>query len=167
MIETVFVDFSCRKLRQMTGRLSICLDALTEEQLWQRANAHSNAVGNLLLHLTGNVRQWVIAGVGGAADERERAAEFAAESGTHEELKRRLTETIEQACAVLRSLPPERLTERLEIQGFRLTVLEAVYHVVEHFSGHTGQIILLAKAYSAGPFDFYNYLDDQHLDETP
>ena len=167
MIEAVFVDFSCRKLRQMAGRVTTCLDVLTEEQLWQRPNPHSNAVGNLVLHLAGNVRQWVIAGVGGATDARERAAEFAAESGTRDELKRRLTETIDQACAILQSLPAERLSDQVEIQGFRLTILEGIYHVVEHFSGHTGQIILLAKTYAARPFDFYNYLDEQHPDETP
>ena len=151
----------------MAGSVVTCLDALNEAQIWARANENSNAVGNLVLHLAGNVRQWLITGVGGAADIRQRDLEFAARHLGRDELRHILVSTIQEAISLLRDLPLERLTEAMEIQGFRLTVLEAIYHVVEHFSGHAFQIILLTKTYSDQPFDFYGYLTGAHADETP
>jgi len=166
--ETVFLDFSCRKLAQMTDRIGTCLDALAEDQIWQRANEHSNAVGNLVLHLAGNVRQWLISGVGQQPDFRQRDTEFAARAGlAKDDLRQVLNQTIQEAIVMLQALPAARLTELVEIQGFRLTVLEAIYHVVEHFSGHTFQIILLTKAHRNTPLDFYGYLSGPHEDETP
>ena len=166
-MEAVFLDYSCRKLEQMAGRIVVSLDALDDDQLWQRANPQSNAPGNLVLHLCGNVRQWIIAGVAAQPDLRQRATEFAARAGSRAELIALLDRTVQEAIAVLRALPQGRLTEVLEVQGFRLTVLEAIYHVVEHFSGHAFQIILLTKAHSGQPFGFYGYLAGPHERETP
>jgi len=166
--ETIFLDFSIRKLHQSASRIAECLSSLTEEQLWSRANPNSNAVGNLTLHLAGNMRQWLISGVGGVPDIRQRDLEFAARTGlSGSELRLILAATVQEAVATLSALPPARLTETIQIQGFRLTALEAIYHAVEHFSGHTYQIILLAKAYRNRPFEFYNYLSDPHESETP
>ena len=166
--EAVFLDYSCRKLLQSAARITECLSSLTEAQLWARANEYSNAVGNLTLHLAGNVRQWVIAGVGGVPDVRDRELEFAKRGGLgHAELAQILNGTVQEAVGALRALLHSRLSETLEIQGFRLTALEAVYHAVEHFSGHTFQIILLAKALRNRPFDFYRYLAGPHENETP
>jgi hypothetical protein len=165
--DAAFLDFSCRKLDQMAGRIATCLDSLTDDQIWTRANPHSNAVGNLVLHLSGNVRQWLIAGVGGLPDTRERAAEFAARQLPRAELAGLLRGTVQEAISTLQALSPVQLADVVEIQGFRLTVLEAIYHVVEHFSGHTFQIILLAKAHTGRPFDFYSYLDSPHEAATP
>jgi uncharacterized damage-inducible protein DinB len=163
-IEAVFLDFSCRKLEQMAARIAECVASLTEEQIWARWSESSNAVGNLVLHLSGNVRQWLVSGVGGLPDVRLRDAEFTALSGDLGVLQ----DTVREAVAVLRRLPLERLGQRVVIQGFDLTVLEAVYHVVEHFSGHTFQIILLTKAHTERGFDFYGYLrGDDHAGETP
>jgi uncharacterized damage-inducible protein DinB len=162
-VEGVFLDFSCRKLEQMAGRIAECCALLTEEQIWARSNASSNAVGNLVLHLSGNVRQWLVAGIGGSPDLRERDAEFAARGGDLTVLM----VTVGEAVRVLRALPGARLSEAIEIQGFRLTVLEAIYHVVEHFSGHTSQIMLLTKAHRDCPLDFYSYLRGDHQNETP
>jgi len=166
--ETIFLDFSARKLKQSALRIAECLSALTAEQLWARANPNSNAVGNLTLHLAGNIRQWLIGGVGGVPDIRQRDVEFATRTGlSGKELELILTGILQEAVATLSALPPARLTETVEIQGFRLTVLEAIYHAVEHFSGHTHQIILLAKAHRDRPFEFYSYLADPHESETP
>lgn len=166
--ETVFLKFSCRKLEQMADRIGTCLNALAEEQVWQRANEHSNAVGNLVLHLAGNVRQWLVSGVGQQPDLRQRDAEFAARAGqAKDDLRQVLNQTIQEAIVMLQALPAARLTELVEIQGFRLTALEAIYHVVEHFSGHTFQIIMLTKAHCNAPLDFYGYLSGPHENETP
>lgn len=133
------------------------VSALPAERLWWRPNEQSNSVGNLLLHLSGNVRQWIVSGIGGQADVRKRNMEFAARGGaTAAGLLEGLEGTIGEADAVLRSLLPSELLQRRTIQGRETTVLEAVYHVVEHFAGHTGQIIWIAKMVAPGAVRFYD-----------
>jgi uncharacterized damage-inducible protein DinB len=136
-----------RVLRQVyLPRITKCLEALSPEQIWWRPNEASNSVGNLVLHLTGNVRQWIISGLGGAPDVRERDKEFA-ERGPlpRRVLLGRLQQTVENACRVLRRLSAEDLARVYDIQGYRVTGLAATYHVAEHFSHHAGQIILITK----------------------
>jgi uncharacterized damage-inducible protein DinB len=157
--EAEFLDYSCRKLEQLTERVEGCVALLTPEQVWARGGEAQNAIGNLLLHLTGNVRQWILSGVGGVAIARDRNSEFSARGGVAPaELSNTLREAVEAALHVIRTLRPQRLIERTTIQGHDVTSLEAIYHVVEHFSGHTGQIILLTKAYTNRALDFYSYL---------
>jgi len=169
-LDRVFTDFSVRKLRQLTARIRECAGPLTEEQLWWRATESQNAVGNLLLHLAGNVRQWIVAGTGGAPDIRVREREFSSRGGTAAaDLLERLEQTVEEAAAVLERLPPGRNEERVKIQNYEVTVLEAVYHVVEHFSQHTGQIILLARLAAGVEPGFYRHLQQPgpHGEKTP
>jgi uncharacterized damage-inducible protein DinB len=155
----IFLDFSVRKLELLTGRIESCLDRLDGEQIWARGGENENAVGNLVLHLAGNVRQWLVSGVGGKPDIRERDAEFAARGGASvEELKQRLRAAVTEAVAAIGGLSAERLTERVTIQKYEQTVLEAIYHVVEHFSMHTGQIIFATKLLTGADLGFYGYL---------
>ncbi len=132
-----------------------------DDRLWWRANATANSAGNLLLHLAGNVRQWIVSGVGGAPDVRERDAEFAATESTGA-TRAQLLDDLDAACAeavtVLNALDAAALLEARQIQGRETTVFKAVYHVVEHFSGHTGQLILIAKWLTPDSVRFY---DDQ------
>ena len=138
------------------AKIQRCLDVLPAEALWRRDDESENSVGNLLLHLAGNVRQWIVAGVGGGADTRVRSAEFSARSGdTAAVLMQRLRETLAEVDTVLATLDADRLAEARHIQGRDVKVLDAVYHVVEHFSMHTGQIILLTKRYAPGRVQFY------------
>ena len=133
-----------------------CLDVLPADAVWRRTDADSNSVGNLLLHLAGNVRQWIISSVGRAPDTRYRSAEFAAREGAGaEELFAALRGTLDEADAVIAALTPAALLERRTVQGRDVTVLEAVYHVVEHFALHTGQIVLLTKLHAPGRIRFY------------
>lgn len=158
--EAEFLRYSAEKLRQYCERIETCIGKLTPEQVWARGSEAENAAGNLLLHLNGNVRQWILAGVGGEPDARNRDAEFAARGGAlPQEMLRALRETVDRASALIRSLPEARLTERVTIQGHNITVLEAIYHAVEHFSGHTGQIIFLTKRFTGQRLGFYNYLN--------
>jgi uncharacterized damage-inducible protein DinB len=152
-----FIDRSRHFLvREYPAKIQRCLDVLPADALWRRDDASENSVGNLLRHLSGNVRQWIVSGIGGAPDARERSAEFAArEGGTAATLMADLVETLCQADAVLASLDARSLGEQRHIQGRDLSVLDAVYHVVEHFSMHTGQIILLTKRYAPGRIQFY------------
>ena len=164
-IGAMFLDFSERKLRQQTERIGVCLALLDDGQIWRRANAESNPIGNLVLHLAGNVRQWIVSGVGGAADVRFREGEFAASADV--DLLVTLRAAVDVACSVLVSVSDSRLNERVTIQGYSVTVLEAIYHVVEHFSGHTGQIIQGTKMLVGRPLDFYAHLGGTHVERTP
>jgi uncharacterized damage-inducible protein DinB len=137
-------------------KLRAAVEALPADALWWRANEQANSVGNLLLHLDGNVRQWIVCGVGGAPSTRDRAAEFAARSGAPAgELLGQLEHTLGEADAVLARLTPEELLTPRAIQAREETVLEVVYHVVEHFSLHLGQIIWAAKMHAPGAVRFY------------
>lgn len=157
--ENIFLEFSVAKLRQYLARIHACLDYLDEEQVWRRASESSNSIGNLCLHLAGNVRQWILHGVGGEPDVRRRDDEFAARGGVKKaELLARLDDAVRRACGILESLPPERLLETTRPQNYDVTVLEAIYHVVEHFSGHTGQIIAATKAMTGSDLGFYRHL---------
>lgn len=154
-----FAVFSCFKLRQCLERIETCIRKLDEEQVWARPNAASNSAGNLCLHLEGNVRQWIVAGVAGQPDTRRRDEEFAAQGGvTREGLLARLRAVVEDACAVIEALDDERLLDKVKPQAYEVSVLEAVYHVVEHFTMHTGQIILLTKAATGEDLGFYRHL---------
>lgn len=129
---------------------------LSQEELWWRPHETSNSVGNLLLHLTGNLRQWIQSGLGGETDRRARQEEFDARDGpSGEELLTRLTSAVEGASVVLQSLDPSILLESRTIQGRSVQVMRAIYHVVEHFAMHTGQILLLAKQFTGRDLGFY------------
>jgi hypothetical protein len=158
-VETEFLTFSAAKLMQLMDRIDTCVKKLTPEQIWMRAGTNQNAVGNLLLHLNGNVRQWILHGVGGAADLRDRDAEFAARAGAGANtLLAGLRTTVEEAVALLHVLPPVRLMEHTQNQGYDCTVLAAIYHVVEHFAGHTFQIIYATKLSTGEDLGFYAHL---------
>jgi uncharacterized damage-inducible protein DinB len=155
----IFLDFSTAKLRQYLARIRACLDLLSETDLWQRPSPASNSIANLCLHLEGNVRQWILHGIGGEPDVRRRDEEFAAHGGVSKaQLLTRLEATVQRACQVLESLPHARLLESIRPQNYNVTVLEAIYHVVEHFSGHTGQIIAATKAITGADLGFYRHL---------
>jgi uncharacterized damage-inducible protein DinB len=153
----IFLDRSRHYLAvEYPTKIRRCLDVLPPEAVWRRADEQSNSIGNLLLHLAGNVRQWIISSVGGAPDSRHRIGEFEARDGADAEaLFAALRHTLDEADAVIATLTPEMLLERRTIQGRDVSVLEAVYHVVEHFALHTGQIILLAKRQAPGRIQFY------------
>ncbi len=142
-------------------RIERCLAALTEADVWWRANPASNSIGNLLLHLAGNARQWIICGVGGAPDVRERDREFALTDDDRPsavDALARLRATLAEVDDVLARIDSPALLESRTIQGRAgVAVLEAVFHVVEHFSMHTGQIILLTKLRTGRDLAFYDF----------
>jgi uncharacterized damage-inducible protein DinB len=141
-----FLNISCNRLGLMTEYLATCVKKLTDEQIWRRQGAHENAVGNLVLHLCGNARQWIMHGVGGAPDVRVRAAEFNADGGMNgAELIALFEATMAEAKAVIAAVPAQRMVERVTPQGRDVSVLEAIYQVVGHVQQHVGQIILVTK----------------------
>jgi uncharacterized damage-inducible protein DinB len=131
-------------------KIEQCLEHLSNEQVWARPNEASNSIGNLLLHLCGNVSQWIVGGVGNRPVERHRQQEFDERRPLPaRELLARLQSTLAEADAVLGNLGPETLLTSRAIQGYDVTVLQGIYHVVEHFSMHTGQIIVFTKMLTA------------------
>jgi len=137
-------------------KIRAAVESLPKGALWSRPNAESNSVGNLLAHLTGNVRQWIVSGVGGAPDVRDRAGEFGARDGDDAAaLLSALDAVLDEADRVLSRLTATDLAAVRRIQGRDVNVMEAVYHVVEHFAGHTYQIILVAKMHAPGAVRFY------------
>jgi uncharacterized damage-inducible protein DinB len=156
-----FLSFSAFKLEQLCSRIGVCLDRMSEEQFWTRPGPGLNSPGNLCLHLAGNVRQWILHGIGGQPDTRHRDAEFAAEAAqTKSEVWQVLHRTVEESAALIRKLPQPRLEEIVRPQNYEVTVLEAIYHVVEHFAQHTGQIILLTRQYTQADLGFYRHLSN-------
>jgi hypothetical protein len=155
-IEEDFLTVANEKLAENLGRIEACIARLPPHAIWARDSEHENAVGNLLLHLEGNVRQWIVSAIGGESDARDRPSEFAAREGQGgEALVAALRHTVNRAREIFIGLPHARLAEPLSVQGYNTTVLGAIFHVVEHFSGHTYQIILLTKHATREDLNFY------------
>jgi uncharacterized damage-inducible protein DinB len=139
-------------------KIERCLEQLDDEQIWWRANPESNSVGNLVLHLCGNARQWIVSGLGGQKDNRLRDSEFAqVEVIPKSELFELLRNTLADVEAVIRRLDPTTILDKRQIQGTEVDVLHAIFHVTEHFSMHTGQIILLTKMLVGKDLRFYDF----------
>ena len=141
-------------------RIRKCLEALSDEDIWWRPNEASNSIGNLILHLCGNARQWIVAGVGRAPDIRRRQEEFDRRDAVpRDELVTNLESTLTLVDQALARVLASELPEPRLIQGYQTTVQGAIYHVVEHFAMHTGQIILLTKARTGRDLGFYAVQD--------
>jgi len=165
-VEGAFLDFSVKKLRQLGSRIEACLEKLDDDQIWLRGSENANAVGNLCLHLAGNMRQWIMHGVGGVPDVRTRDREFAARGGmTKQELRERLFSTLDEAVAVIES--QKDLLRTVRPQTYEVTVLDAIYHVVEHFAQHAAQIIYATKAFTGEDLGFYRHLTQPTASKDP
>jgi uncharacterized damage-inducible protein DinB len=142
-------------------KIERCLEQLTDAQIWFRPNEASNSIGNLVLHLCGNARQWIVSGLGDNPDRRDRDSEFRQrEVIPRVELLECLRTTVREVEQVLANLDCSVVLERRTIQGKDVEVLEAIFHVTEHFSMHTGQIILLTKQLTSTDLRFYEFEDD-------
>jgi len=160
-VATLFLEFSRKKLLgQYWPRMRACVESLSDDQVWWRPNDTSNSIGNLLLHLNGNVQQWIVASFDRLDDTRNRPAEFAERQIIPSaELVRRLDATLQRAGAVLSRLTDADLRATYEIQGYTVSGLEAVYQVVEHFGLHHGQVIYITKLLTAKDLGFYRELN--------
>jgi hypothetical protein len=137
-------------------KIEKCLDVLSEEDVWWRAHETNNSVGNLLLHLSGNVQQWIVSGIGGKPDTRQRPLEFSERNPIPKRIVwSKLQGVVAEASQILESFPAGQLLEKRKIQGFDKTALQAIFHVVEHFSLHTGQIIYITKLRQDRDLKFY------------
>jgi Protein of unknown function (DUF1572) len=160
-LAALFLEHSRKRLlEQHWPRLKACVEPMTVEQIWWRPNEASNSIGNLILHLNGNVTQWLVASFNRDEDKRDRPAEFAAAGGlTATELLERLGATLADAEKVLERLMVDELLAPYEIQGYHVHGLDAVYQVVEHFGLHYGQIAYIAKSLSGKDLGFCRELN--------
>ncbi len=155
-----FIDQSIFRLEEALPRVVRCLNELTEAQIWQRPNDHSNSVGNLVMHLCGNVRQYIIANLGTMPDTRTRDLEFAMRDGYDRlQLIEKITEIVQQAVEVIRGMSEADLMKVRTVQGFPQTGINTIIHVVEHFSYHTGQIAFWTKLVQDIDLKFYGDMD--------
>jgi uncharacterized damage-inducible protein DinB len=156
----LFLDFSRNKLlNQYWPRLRKAVEPLSQEQIWWRPNEASNSIGNLILHLNGNVWQWLVASFNRLQDERNRPAEFSATGDlSAADLLARLRQTMDEASKVLARLTSEELLATWNIQGYTVSGLAAVYQVVEHFGLHYGQIVYITKMQEGRDLGFYSEL---------
>jgi len=139
-------------------RIEQCFAELKEVDLWWRPNEASNSIGNLVLHLAGNLRQWIVSGVGGKPDTRARQTEFDTREGkSGSELIKGLRSVVEEAAEVLTEIDSHKLSEKRTIQQKEISVFYAIYHAVEHFSMHTGQIIQMTKERTGKDLKFYGF----------
>ena len=155
-----FLEFSRWKLlEQYWPRLRTCVESLTDEQVWWRPNEASNSIGNLILHLNGNVTQWLIAPFAHREDKRDRPAEFAERQHVPKtELLEKLTNTMQELEKVLPGLSESELVQTYQIQGYTVSGLHAVYQVIEHFGLHYGQITYITKMLRGEDLGFYREL---------
>ena len=158
---TAFLEYSRNRLiKQYWPRLHTCVESLSDQQVWWRPNEASNSIGNLILHLNGNVRQWLVASFRRLEDTRNRPGEF------HERqlisasaLLEKLGATVQESSEVLANLTEADLLTTFRIQGYTVTGLHAVYQVVDHFGVHYGQIAYITKLLRGQDLGFYRELD--------
>lgn len=150
-------------INQNRERIIKSCNYLSEENFWWSPNENTNSVGNLLLHLEGNIRQYIISGLGKMNDVRERDTEFEQKGLPKEEVLSMLLSTIDESIAIIKALPEKTLLQDHNIQGFSLSGINVLIHITEHLSYHTGQIALLTKIQRNTDLKFYG---NQNLNQT-
>lgn len=159
-IREEFVQNALYRMDESTRMIAISLEHLSEEDIWKRPNESLNSVGNLILHLCGNITQYVISSLGETEDKRERDIEFKTESGlVKDELFQKLKNTVETSKRVINDASIEQMIRKRKVQGFYFSGIGVVLHAVEHYSYHTGQIAFLTKQLKNKDLGFYDGLD--------
>lgn len=157
---TEFLENSVYRIDESTRMNKISLKSIEESNIWRRPNESSNSIGNQIMHICGNMKQYIIASLGGMHDQRNRDAEFSIKNGfTSVQLLQKLEDTVHQAKNVLKSCSKSQLLKKREVQGFDLSGIGIVIHAVEHYSYHTGQIAFWAKMLVNKDLGFYDGRD--------
>ncbi len=151
-----FLIACTQQFKENTRKLITCLNELDEADTWKRPNENSNSIGNLVLHLCGNIRQYVISSLGHLPDVRERDKEFSVDSGySKHELINKLTATVDEAVNIIRNTTADELLRKRKIQAYFHSGIHIIVHVTEHYSYHTGQIIFWTKLLKNKDLGFY------------
>ena len=153
-------EFKRRVFDESFVRIEKCLQMLSDDEIWTKPNDQTNSIGNLVLHLMGNARQYIISGLGGEKDERKRNLEFQMSSRcSTEELRSKMKSLKVELTEVINGLTHEQLTSTFRVQGFEEKGINIAIHVIEHFSYHVGQIALYTKLIKNKDLGFYAGLD--------
>ncbi len=164
--QSEFIENSCYRMGESLRMIELALRKINHEELWKRPNKNSNCIGNLILHLCGNITQYAIASLSDIEDKRDRDAEFAVESGlSKEQLMAQLKNTIELAENSISALSEEELLRVREVQGYSFSGIGIIVHVVEHLSYHTGQIAFWVKLLKDDQLGFYDGVDLNQLNK--
>jgi len=155
-----FIEQSIHRIDENTKRLKACIEELHESEIWIRPNENSNSIGNLILHLCGNVRQYAISSLGNMPDVRERDKEFSANGGYPKaDLFNKLLSTLEEAKGVMQNVTSAELLRKRKVQGYSYSGIGIIVHITEHYSYHTGQIIFWTKLLKNKDLGFYAGVD--------
>ncbi len=168
-IGTTYIAYCRRRfLQEYFPRIEACLKELSEEDIWWRPNEESNSIGNLMLHLCGNVRRWIVCGFGDIEDTRNRPLEFSERGSlSKDQLLKKMEECLQEADSILGKFDSSRLLQKKFIQHYKITYLDALSHVVEHFAQHTAQIVYITKLRKSGAVDFFaSYFSAQESSVT-
>ncbi|MAY21420.1 MAG: hypothetical protein CMC74_01425 [Flavobacteriaceae bacterium] len=159
-VRTTFIKNCVFRIDENTRMLKIALSSITEEELWKKPNNHLNSIGNLVLHLCGNITQYVIAPLGNLEDQRDRTLEFSTTGGySKQELIEKLDRVLLKAKATIARVSEATLLKEKEVQGFQFSGVGLIIHVVEHYSYHTGQIAFWVKLLKNKDLGFYESFD--------
>ena len=160
MIENELIDQCIYRLDESSRMVKKCLDQLSNDNVWKKPNESSNSIGNLILHLCGNITQYSISSLGGTEDTRQRDKEFQVTEGfSKEQLFDKLTNTLDQAKRIMKQTTADELLRKRLVQGFNMSGIGIIIHVTEHYSYHTGQIALLTKLWKNKDLGFYADID--------
>jgi len=155
-----FIEQSLHRIDENTPRINKCMNELEEADAWMRPNNASNSVGNLILHLCGNITQYIISSLGETEDIRERDKEFSANDGYSKSgLMKKLNTTIEKAKGIIQTMDRDNLLKKRYVQGFEYSGMGIIIHVTEHYSYHTGQIVFWTKLLKNKDLGFYGGID--------
>ncbi len=161
-----FIKNACFRMDESLRMIKISLGKVSEDQVWQKPNGLLNSIGNLILHLCGNMTQYGTASLQEIEDQRNRDLEFSAEGGlTKTQLLEKLLATVQQVKSAFQSVSLERLLKKKHVQGFEFSGIGNIVHVVEHFSYHTGQIAFWVKQLKNEPLGFYEGVDLSALND--
>lgn len=159
-IEQEFLDQSILRLNENTPRIKKCFNLLSDKEVWQRPNKSSNSIGNLVIHLCGNITQYIISSLGESKDTRNRDLEFSIDGEfTKAQLIQMLQKTVSKATGIIKHLDSSMLLKIHSVQGFELSGIGIIIHVVEHYSYHTGQISFYTKLLKEKDLGYYGGLD--------
>ena len=151
-----FVNQSVYRIDENTPRIQKCLDILSEDEVWHQPNASSNSIGNLILHLCGNIQQYAVSSLSYNEDTRLRDLEFSTKGGfSKSQLMQKLITIIENSKAVIKNLNEEEFLKYRSVQGFNFSGIGIIIHITEHYSYHTGQIALITKIIKNKDLGFY------------
>jgi uncharacterized damage-inducible protein DinB len=163
-----FTAFATDKLSRQMAQITCCVKLLRDDEVWFRSNANTNSIGNLLLHLTGNLRQWMLGGLAGEPVTRARPEEFAQRGPLPAEpLRAELDRVVQRAAALIGRLDAAALVRTYVIQDYTVSGLVAVFHVVEHFCAHTAQIVHITKLLKDVDLSLYDAQGHRTPNATP